>query len=1205
MSPTDDPDILARNFITKHSLKLSFQPLISNHIRTHIQKHKSFHSLVSKGLFPIKNAASGDEIPWTDVFNVTTKRLDPIDTKSQSLTSQVNEKAAIAGKKKINVPVKANKRFSTPSVVTKERPPWNDDLTRKKPSNVNNSSSKRRKEYARSCSITPTQVGDDLLTQSRRVLEKLKQQVYAAGPSTSSNVGARLYSDGIRRLARNDRLAQVATAIQKPEEWSCVMCGIFQTTNVVECSESIKAVSTKICINCEFNQPNVEQFKPTNLAPASMGSADILNRWVGRSRNSSPNYLRARIDPDKIYHQSLLSNKDLTFKPVISKESQRIVQSVTRPRSASRGSYNQEIKANRNNQDVEKSHLLKPNDQRLKMTRSVSVDVRKDRRDQMIKQSPVITQQAAVALADRLQNFKKEQELRRRTQEEQQYSTDSRTNQPLFHPRVPLTPTQQLQQQEQAMSLLSRTSLNRAQSAPPMRSHQKLLEEMNMREVQRIRKLELLSDEKRREEKRQCVPSTKALTESKNIIQQANEHNIREAFRLLLASVTYNELTSVLGIQTAPSVTVADRNRRICELASKQTDWEERRLDLRLIQPELMVSDLRDVLIEVMRECTTESLRAGQRDLQRSPLTVSDCDTSPLSNLDPPPSFLEEKPNPHTSPTITDRSNHPCCLDMSLSPDITPTQNTNNDSIIHAHRDSIAQQESKIEIHTKVPRIQTNANVEDYMMISYSQFRQLILKCLRKKTLGRSYLIAPRRRPELAQHTHCPQRNPVSEKLTRYHLSMRASNSSSVGSKTDTDKDTQSLSATREHSYRSSTTSSTISRSVTPTPQRCKYQSPTRKPPLQPSQRPKSVDRTRSGLILRDPTQTTGTPIHLNTLSARRTRTPSLVSTPMNDSVNTYFRPLLWSSSVSPRSVLSVSSVPSKPSTLQTSVVSNHVPRAHPELSVAVKAKASRESPIQPRSASRSSMSLTDQDAGRRPQPSQPSSYIRVRSKSVGSAFSAVTPRRDISPYSASILGTTTVGYGLGYIPFWRSQHYDSFRQRVRRQTLTSQLSQLQSTGSLSNSSRDLMSKTTVSPLPLLPCESPADKPSQKPMSHPTAPPLPSESSSSAVASQAVLSQGDFYEESKVLQNFHVYLQRQQEQQEQPCIEQSIYDTHAVNREELLSFAGDITSFAGDNECSEKLSIKSSDHESDIIETVSVSELELELELEEEVFAYF
>lgn len=993
--------------------------------------------------------------------------------------------------------------------VPKERPPWDGDLTRK------------RVAHNTAVPRTTTRVGDDLITRSRRVLEKLKQQAYATGPTSSSSgaagVGARLYSDGIRRLARQDRRAHEHSAVPKPEEWSCAKCGTFQSGALESINGSFRT-APKVCSNCNFNQTSVEQFKPVILAPASMDATDILQRWVGRPQDASPHYLLPRGNVDDADLQSSTRNKDLTFKPVISEGSRRLLAnlSVSRAGSATR---------DRSSIGSEEKVISDPlvQSEKPKVIRSVSVGSKTqcDREGSLVKSS-VITPRAAVALVGRLQSFKQEQELRRQEREKLHYSTDLRTNQPLFRPRVPMMPVQVLNRGH-----------DRAQSAPTARTHTQLLEQMNAREVARIRRLELLSAAKRREEDRVCAPVVTPQG-SKAIIQQANEHNMRETFRLLLASVEYFKQVSI--IKTPPPA--AERNRMICALAAEQPDWDKRLLDLCQVRPELMVPDLRDTLIEIKKEYTVESIQdsEAQRDLQGSPLTVGsvgDCDASLLSSIDPPYCPLSaEIHDLNTSLTMTDASTGPHSPDV-MSPNRDAQKNpVNSKSLaIESFSDLNMSKWSSPSDHMH----KCDTQRKEGRLVSYPEFRSLILKGLRKKSTGRSYLVAPRKRPQLAEQaieqTHRPRMNPVSEKLMRYHLRVRdpiarsVDGASADGSNTNTSIDARSLSTSRDRSHRSSTTPG--SRSCTPVPPLPRYESPIST--STPVPRPLSVDRARPGLF--------PAAQRIDSQSSMRLRAPSLSSTPSLVSSNTCFRPLFRSASPSPRSALSgsIASAPRRSAAKNMSHFRKRSPRIGTDEAAHINSSnhsnelfssSVSETPLKSRSVSRSSLNLVSHhDAS--DHKSEPSSYTRLRSRSVGSASPLPLHVRNRSPTSGCDLVSkleTTVGYGLGFIPFWRSQHYDSFRQRVRLQSLTKQLAQLQSVHSVSASiGRDQIAGVNLPPLP---CETsaagiyPVD----------SAPPLPSELSSvpSTSSTSLGISSGNLFEETKVLNNFLVYLKQQQ-----------------------------------------------------------------------------
>lgn len=986
--------------------------------------------------------------------------------------------------------------------IPKNRPPWDGDLTRK------------RVAHNTAVQRTTSRVGDDLITRSRRVLEKLKQQAYATEPSSSSSgaagVGARLYSDGIRRLARQDRRAHEHSAMPKPEEWSCAKCGTFQSGALESINGSFRT-APKVCSNCKFNQTSVEQFKPVILAPASMDATDILQRWVGRPQDASPHYLLPRGNVDDVDLQSSTRNKDLTFKPVISEGSRRLLANLSVSRAGSATRDKSSIGSEEKIISDPLAQSMKP-----KMIRSVSVGSRTqcDREGSQAKSS-VITPQAAVALVGRLQSFKQEQELRRQEREKLHYSTDLRTNQPLFRPRVPMMSVQVLNRGH-----------DRAQSAPTARTHTQLLEQMNAREVARIRRLELLSAAKRREEDRVCAPVVTPQG-SKAIIQQANEHNIREAFRLLLASVEYFKQVSI--IKTPPLA--AERNRMICALAAEQPDWDKRLLDLRLVQPELMVPDLRDILIEIKKECTAESIQysEAQRNLQGSPLTVGsvgDCDASLLSSIDPPYCpLVAEVHDLNTSLTMTDASTGPHSPDaMSPSRDAQKNPVNSKSLAIESFSELNMSKWSSSSEHVHTQR-------KEGRLVTYPEFRSLILKGLRKKSMGRSYLVAPRKRPQLAEQTieqtHRPRMNPVSEKLMRYHLRVRDPSARSVdgasadGSITNTSIDARSLSTSRDRFHRSTTIPG--SRSCTPVPPLPRYESPISRSISMP--RPLSVDRARPGLF------PAAQRIDLQSSVRSLASTPSLVSS------NTCFRPLFRSASPSPRSALS-GSIASAPR-LSAAKNMSHFRKRSPNIETDEVAHINSsnytnelfsnsvsETPPKSRSVSRSSLNLVSlRDASEHK--SEPSSYTRLRSRSVGSASLLPSQTRNGSPTSGCGLVSkleTTVGYGLGFIPFWRSQHYDSFRQRVRRQSLTKQLAQLQSVHSVSASiGRDQIARVNLPPLP---CETsaagiyPVD----------SAPPLPSELSSvpSTSSTSLGISSGNLFEETKVLNNFLVYLKQQQ-----------------------------------------------------------------------------
>ena len=179
-------------------------------------------------------------------------------------------------------------------------------------------------------------------------------------------------------------------------------------------------------------------------------------------------------------------------------------------------------------------------------------------------------------------------------------------------------------------------------------------------------------------------------------------------------------------------------------IISKRTDevndWQLRNLDLSLVTPDMLIDEVRQLIFDVKLE--QQSLFQTMSNSSRQPSengqiynNISNMNSINLSNMNSNNSYhnLSNNNNPDSMLSYIDQNQ---------------TGHTTN----------------------------TNNNTTNYMLVSFTEFRKLVLRCLKKRdgNNSKSYIFAPKKRPIIAlemiqkeknQETFHPKINSISETL--------------------------------------------------------------------------------------------------------------------------------------------------------------------------------------------------------------------------------------------------------------------------------------------------------------------------------------------------------------------------------------------------------------------------------------------------------
>ena len=374
------------------------------------------------------------------------------------------------------------------------------------------------------------------------------------------------------------------------------------------------------------------------------------------------------------------------------------------------------------------------------------------------------TQAEMTELISRLQSYKIESEQRRYVTEARLYTKDSITKQPLFKPHIsPLPSSLYNTNRNGHNSDLSPTSKRRSQSAPHLRNstghnsdqpqsqrlssavdykYHELLEKDNIRK-QYIKSLIDEYDAKELIDLTTHHPT--ALPKSMQILQNSTESSIEDMYKLLITSTQssyiHNNGTgggagggNGSGGNEDGQVSVKERMQVISQMSHENERWRECLLDLSLVDPEMMIDEVHTLILQVKEEFhavkAASKTAAHQNNKPSSPQRTDSYNRSSITEA------LYQggaTSNGGLNTTTDDASSAQDFLSANGDPEHT--------DLISALSNDTQQRRQALNGTTASPAA---------MIVNYTEFRRLVYRCLRRRDMGKNYVFAPRKRPEVA-----------------------------------------------------------------------------------------------------------------------------------------------------------------------------------------------------------------------------------------------------------------------------------------------------------------------------------------------------------------------------------------------------------------------------------------------------------------------
>jgi len=415
---------------------------------------------------------------------------------------------------------------------------------------------------------------------------------------TYDDIGHRLHNEGIIEKVKREKLHAEKVGEGPIEEWSCSRCGMFHklpSTNIFSKNNNLE------CPNCKWLQSAAIPYHPVNIA-MELGSIDpqevLSKRWQGNTDGSIDlhEYLFAntKLQAKKINNlRSQWADIDLRlpFKPVIPENSELILKQKMDEKSAIGSSLKKKANNDKlSDQDLEAGEYFHmPAAERLYRHRikSNAAPLRKKIEisgcyEQEMQNAPKRSSSELELLTSRLTYEYKEKESRRQQAVAETY-IDPKTKQPLFKPIVIPAPSRD----GQGISTI--IGMDSQDIEPKKRDvFTELLQQSDVKIRTRIldqqRYYEALEEKMTKER-------ATALPQSDHILKEATDRSIEEMYRLLIA-------TSSLDSNDAS----ADKAEIICKMSTDIPNWELQVLDLNNINIEVMIPEIKALVVEVRKE---------------------------------------------------------------------------------------------------------------------------------------------------------------------------------------------------------------------------------------------------------------------------------------------------------------------------------------------------------------------------------------------------------------------------------------------------------------------------------------------------------------------------------------------------------------------------------------------------------------------------
>ena len=439
---------------------------------------------------------------------------------------------------------------------------------------------------------------------SKSIVEK----VLLRGKEQFASVGHRLFEEGRASRDRLDKAARQRVATV-PVTWMCVKCSSYNDDRAVE--GQLSPLKSSQCQRCGFDQRELTPFQPTLVKTGHCSVDDIgleRRKYVAAiDTYDLHEYLYSDFRRHNLHIKSLQKswdrmNKVLTFKPELSEGTVHIVERIkataasspakSARRSASVGGS--PSREGRSTVPAGEWFKMAPSERlayhRLQQSRSSAairhVALRVDVDEEVPRKKSVDMDK----FVNQLVYEYKDRERRRQSMQAAVQDIDPNTGRPFFQPHLPAR--QGMAHGGDTSEIVVRARRTGRDGAQ-IDVFQHLVEKTELKRERGERAVaKALEDERAALAK--CKVS--ALPKSSQILSAANERSLEEMFRLLLAGVEYDKLHGA---------EVSDQRRRaalICAISSNLKDFRSRLLDIRLVQAQYMIPEVRTVVDFVRSE---------------------------------------------------------------------------------------------------------------------------------------------------------------------------------------------------------------------------------------------------------------------------------------------------------------------------------------------------------------------------------------------------------------------------------------------------------------------------------------------------------------------------------------------------------------------------------------------------------------------------
>ena len=468
--------------------------------------------------------------------------------------------------------------------------------------------------------------------------DRLAEQAYSL-PKSSRKMNSNLKRKDAH-LPIGERLHKEAGAISKKKceksklwaekkestlkDWSCLQCGTYNYVKIPRLdAPTDQSTTVFVCKSCDtsYDLETLEQsmFHPTNVAAmnGTMGEAATYRRAIGGE--SIHDYLHANIELETKKLQLLKESWEdedeiLTFKPIIPESSKQILRRYQKMNKSDKyttrkNGTNDENDNQASNIDVRdgkgkivvaesglESYLTLPPTERLSKAETLcrvsspGSKKRKNReQDENKSSSPLKTRQLSETKMDNL--FSRltyeyiERESKRDLARRNMEKADS-TGRAYFKPTIGAVPA---------------TVYN---SAPVFASekketiYEKLLRKgAEAKERAKLLRAKVLKKEKDAIEKEFCQP----LLKSESILKESSDQCIEEIFKLLIANQLFFQKKVLPNGESSKDVGMTNQRIKLTaeylnDVSEKLDKFEDLLLDVRTIDPNLVVEDVQDLL---------------------------------------------------------------------------------------------------------------------------------------------------------------------------------------------------------------------------------------------------------------------------------------------------------------------------------------------------------------------------------------------------------------------------------------------------------------------------------------------------------------------------------------------------------------------------------------------------------------------------------